>query len=266
MKTKDHQYVLLAKTPVNACRIPIFSPTRRPVAVTQWRVETSWGWAVITGRLGQQHRDVLDAVRMVAEDEEWTADGCLHLKVDPARLRSALGGDAVNNTLILQWLRDLRAAEVITHITATDKTIYGGVLGEITDAKHDTALSSRPGAFASNRRMLHIPFGTGWSKLVEEDRVMHYPLRQVVALQHGFSQAVARFCLSHTHVNDTVAGLMSKTGAGGLCRHRRADLHADSAGLAGLGIIVDGDAVKSGGRRQSPVGRRQSPVGVGKVR
>lgn len=263
---KDRRCVHLAKTPVNACRIPIFSPTRRPVAVTQWRVNTDWGWAVITGRLGQQHRDVLDAARMVAEREEWTANGCLHLMVDPARLRSALGGDAVNNRLILQWLRELRAAEIITHITATDKTTYGGVVGEFDDARCDIALSSRPGAFKSERRMLHIPFGKGWSKLIEDDYVMKYPLRQVVELRHGFSQAVARFCLSHVNVRDTVAGLMKKLDAHGLERHRRADLAADSEGLAALEIEVSGNHVKSGRRRQSPVERRQSPVSVGKVR
>lgn len=256
----------LARTPTNACRIPLFAPTRRPQAVTEWRVETSWGWAVITGKLGQQHRDVLDAARMVAEREEWTADGHLHLLVDPAKLRSALGGDATNNERVKCWLRDLRAAEVVTHIVATGKTTYGGVISEFDDARCDIALSSRPGAFESQRRMLRISFGSGWSKLVEEDREMRYPLWQVVRLTHGFSQAVARFCLSHNHVNDDVAGLMVKVAGRGETRKRRAELESDKEGLAALGIEVSGNRVTSGRRKQSPVSRKQSPVSGSKVR
>lgn len=256
MKNKtDQQFVRsnLAKTPTNACHIPIFAPTRRPVAVIKEKVDTPWGWAIITGRLGQQHRDLLDAARMVAEVEEWTEDGRMHLKVDPAKLRSAMGGDAVNNARITEWLRDLRAAEVMVHITATSKTTYGGVVADFTDSADPTLLHGRAGAFESSRRYLHIDMGLGWSKLVDEDKSMTYPLAAVVGLQYGFSQAVARFCLSHKSVNDTVAGLMLKLNAHGLCRHRRADLQADSDALAALGIVIDGDSVKTVERRQSPV-------------
>lgn len=265
---KDRQSALsnLATTPTSACRIPIFAPTRRPVSITKWRVNTPWGWAVITGRLGQQHRDLLDAARMIAEAEEWTSDGRLHLKVDPARLRAAAGGDSVNNARILDWLRDLRSAEVEVHVTATGTTTVGGILADVTKSADTTLLHGPRGAFDGDRHYLRLDFGLGWSKLIDSDRAMRYPLKKVVALQYGFSQAVARYCLSHTTVRDTVAGLMEKVGSGGLCRHRRADLQADSAGLAALGIIINGDAIKSGERRQSPVGRRQSPVGVGKVR
>lgn len=264
---KDQQCVRsnLAATPTNACRIPIFSPTRRPQVKTSWRVETSWGWAVITGRLGQQHRDLLDAARMVADEEQWTADGRYHLKVDPARLRSAMGGDSVNNARIVEWLRDMRAAEVTVHITATNKTTYGGIVADFTDSADPTLLHGRAGTFPSERRYLRLSFGLGWSKLIEEDRTTLYPLRQVVALKHGFSQAVARFCLSHATVRDTVGGLMLKLNASGRLRVRRAELTEDAAGLMGMGIIIDGDKINTA-RQQSPVGRQQSPVPASKVR
>ena len=261
-----HHLSDLAQTPTNACRIPIFAPTRRPQAVSAWRVETPWGWAEITGRLGQQHRDLLDAARMVAEAEEWTSDGRLHLKVDPAKLRSALGGDATNQQRIKEWLEDLRVASVVVHVAGIDKTMRGGVVSDVVDSADLTRLHARPGGFNSDRRFWRISFGLGWSKLIEDDRSTKYPLRRVVELKHGFSQAVARFCLSHRQGSDTVAGLMRKLDASGLLRHRRADLIDDREGLSGLGIEVNEDAVVSGERRQSPVRRRQSPVSVGKVR
>jgi hypothetical protein len=263
----------LVSTSAAACRIPIFSPTRRPKSVASWRVETPWGWAIITGRLGQQHRDLLDAARMVAEAEQWTTDGKMHLKVDLARLRGALGGDSVNNQRITDWLEDLRVAQVVVYIKDKNITITGGIISEVLASSDDTVLRGRPGSFKSERGFVHIEFSTGWSKLIETDRAMRYPLQQVVRLTHGFSQAVARFCLSHSHVDDDVHGLMQKLSAAGLERHRRADLIADSAGLKDLGIKVVGNHIKSGERRQSPVERRQSPVerrqspvSVGKVR
>lgn len=260
----DRQLVLLANTPASACRIPIFAPTRRPQAVTAWRVETSWGWAAITGRLGQQHRDVLDGARMVAEREEFTSDGRFHLLVDPARLRSALGGDAVNMQRINDWLRDLKVAQVEAHINKSDTNISGGLISDVVDAA-TLAPDARPGAFKSERRMWLIHFGLAWSKLVDDDIAMKYPLRQVVGLKHGFSQAVARYCLSHTNVRDTVEGLAQKLNAGGRLRVRRGELAEDASGLAAMGITITGDKITAV-RQQSPVGRTQSPVPASKVR
>jgi hypothetical protein len=249
-----------ATTPVNACRIPIFSPTRRPKSVSSWRVETPWGWAIITGRLGQQHRDLLDAARMVADAEQWTTDGKMHLKIDLARLRGALGGDAVNNQRIKDWLEDLRVAQVVVYIKDKNINITGGIISEVLSSIDNTVLNGRPGTFKSERGYMHIEFSSGWSKLIETDRAMRYPLQQVVGLQHGFSQAVARFCLSHSHVNDDVAGLMDKVAAIGRIRDRQADLEDDQAALAAIGIEISEGRIKSGERRQSPVKREQSPV------
>lgn len=254
----------MAATPASVCRIPIFSPTRRPQAVSAWEVETSWGSAVITGRLGQQHRDLIDAARMVAEKEEWTADGRLHLLVDPAKLRSALGGDGVNYQRIDDWLKDLMLAIVKIHITTKDIKVTGGLVAEYVDADASPPCT-RGGAFNKNRRYLKISFGTGWSKLVEEDDLTKYPLRQVVGLKHGFSQAVARYCFSHQKVHESIAGLTDRLGAGGRLRDRRAELCDDSVGLQSMGIEVVGDRVKWSGASKVLVAATKVPVGASKV-
>ena len=248
----------LASTSTAACRIPIFSPTRRPQSVSSWRVETPWGWAQITGRLGQQHRDLLDAARMVAEREEWTFDGQMHLLVDPAKLRAVMGGDGVNWPLLMTWFVDLMRTIVDFHVNSQDINGFGGLVSGVVEAKTDQHPSTRPGAWAEGRRFIKISFGDGWSKLLADDCVMKYPLRHVVGLKHGFSQAVARYCLSHTQTRDTVAGLAQKLDAGGRLRVRRSELSADASGLASLGIIIDGDKITCA-RQQSPGARQQSP-------
>ncbi|ADL55551.1 hypothetical protein [Gallionella capsiferriformans] len=257
-----------ATTPTNLCRIPIFAPTRRPHAVTACRFDTPWGWAQITGRLGQQHRDLHDAARLVAVAEEWTSNGCMHLKVDPAKLRAAMGGDTVNNALITKWMRDMRAAEIIIYVKELDRIVTGGIISEFDESADKSNLTSRPGAFTGDkpRRFIRISFSSGWSKLIESDRSTKYCLDQVVALKHGFSQAVARFCLSHANVNETVIGLIKKLNAEGRMRVRRADLAEDAERLARMGIYVNGDQIKyrspaksgkapakSGARPPSPV-------------
>ncbi len=245
----DHHSEKSALTQVNTCRIPIFSPTRRPQTVTSFYVETSWGHATITGKLGQQHRDLLDAAMMVSEYREWTGDEDrfhLHLKVDPAKLRSvmSIGGDA-NYLQIQKLFEDMRVARVDMHINASDRNMVGGIISEVEDAKCE-APTTRAGAFGSeNRRYWRISFSSGWSRLIKDDVEMRYPLARVMSLQFGFSQAVARFCLSHSSVNQTIDSLVVTLNAGGRVRDRKGELLKDEAGLIKLGILVDSTLVKS---------------------
>ncbi len=263
----DESLCVLSESPAITSRIPIFAPTRRPKVVNKWRVETPWGHAVITGKLGQQHRDLIDAVmtKGVKVDEQWTIDGRLNVKIDPNKLRSAMGGAGTNNANIEAWIDDLRVARVDVYDNDKCEKITGGIVSDYSVSTDPTLLRPRPGARGEGRRYMRLTFSPGWSKLIETERMMRYPLAQVVKLKSGFAQAVARFCLSHRHVDDTILGLTNKVAAGGLLRHRRADLESDKDALNDLGITVDGNRIKSGKRRQSPVERRQSPVSVGKV-
>lgn len=233
----------LVESPTHASRIPIFAPTRRPSEVKEWRVETAWGWAVITGKLGQQHRDLLDASRMVAEREEWTADGRFHLLVDPAKLRAVLGGDATNYARIDEWFDDLMEAKIKMRIEARDTNILGGIVDSVVDSAVATP-NTRAGAFSEGRRYWKISFNIAWTKLVKDDLATKYPVREVVKLRYGISQAVARYCLTHKEVHESLKDLMTRLADDGRVRNRRKELAADAAGLKALGITVEGDRVK----------------------
>lgn len=257
----------LTATPATTCRIPIFSPTRRPKEVKNLRIDTAWGWALVNGRLGQQHLDLLDAARSVASREEQTLDGRFHLLVDRAKLRSALGGDSTNYARISECLDDLMRALVVVHNRSLDETIRGGLISEVADSPSIPA--TRFGAFSSGRRNLRISFGKGWSKLLDGQQI-HYPLREVICLQRGFSQAVARFCWSHARINETLGGLCAKLAAEGRVRDRLADLLVDEAALGEIGIEIRNGCVfcdrranrvpvSTMRREQSPGAREQSP-------
>ena len=256
----DAQQFAPCNSPSIASRIPIFSPTRRPSVVEQWEAVTPWGNAIITGRLGQQHRDLLDAARQVAIEEQWTQDGRLHLKLDPARLRSALGGDSVNPRLVAEWIEDLRVAKVELRIG--NRVIVGGLIGEYELSSDPTILHSRPGAHGAERHYMRLSFSTAWSKLIEEDRMQCYPLAKVIQMKHGISQAIARFCLSHREINDSIEGLMAKVGDSGRLRNRRRELAHDCELLAELGIKIEGDRVT----RRAQTKPSKKGGGAGKVR
>jgi hypothetical protein len=256
----------LVETPSSICRIPIFEPTRRPQTVSAFYVETAWGHATITGKIGQQHRDLIDAARSTAEKEEWTLDGCMHLKVDPARLRSALGGDKTNYVYIDKLLKDLRKVDVDVYIKALDKTISGGIVSEHANGKEFAVQANKNRTLFTGkeeRRYLRISFSSGWSKLIEDDYVSKYPLETVIKMKHGFCQAAARFCISHASVNETVASLMQKLNAKGHVRNKRKELEDDSDLLADMGIIFDGNRILKQKRGYIPVKNNEAPLHTG---
>lgn len=255
----------LVASPIHAGRVPLFAPTVRPRAVVAWRVETSWGWAIVSGRLGQRHRDLIDAARLVAEREEWTADGRFHLLVDPAKLRAALGGDRTNYARIREWLEDLMSAKVQMRVEQRDINVTGCIVDTFVDSPAAPP-ETRPGAFSDGRRYWRISFNEAWGALIREDLEMRYPVLKVIEMTHGISKAVARYCLGHTKVHEELSGLMHRLADDGRLRNRRKELLEDREALEALGISLEDDRIlfdsTDKGRRQSPGEPPQSAAKV----
>ena len=265
----------LAPSPTHISRVPIFAPTRRPDRVRQFRVVTSWGEATVTGRLGQPHRDILDAARFVAERIVRTGEGRMHLLVDSARVRAKLGWGSVSYAQILRRLRDLREAEIDLCVPARGLRIIGGILDEIVEAavpppprsgsRARQAAVCAPVAEGPPRggMVWRITLSRAWTTLVEADLETRYPLTQVLRMSYGISQALARYCLTHRRVHEPLPALLGRLGATRALRKLRRELQADSEILTELGIRVEQDYVvyQSGAGRQTPEGGRQIPEG-----
>ena len=234
------------KTARVACRVPIFAPTRRPTAVIQQRVETSWGWAVVTGRLGQHHRDVLDT--LIAYADGWRPEGTrgdMVARIDSATMRKALGWNRWTYERIREALRDLRAAEVaasfgewtgiLTHIVESavappNRRRGGGV--------HKGGQAPVPGGPARDGMMWEITVSGAWIALAKD--VARYPTG-VIKMRYGISQAVARLMLSHSPgTRYTVQTALEAVGVPGK-RHIRAleEMMADKEIMASVGIALD---------------------------
>ena len=240
-------------TAAHACRVPIFAPTRRPQGVMQQRVETAWGEAHVTGRIGQQHHDVLDVIAVVAGG--WRAEGTHGDRaalIDSAKFRSILGWDKWTYTRIRNVLRDLRAAEVELLIHGA-KTEWTGILTHIVESGEPPP--ERVGARQRWRghapmpeegrtpprdgMMWEVVVSGAWIELVRR-LCVRYPLL-ITQMRYGVSQAVARLMLSHR----IGARLRIDTalGAVGVQSRRRArarrEILIDTARMAGAGVQVD---------------------------
>ena len=239
------------QTPRVACRVPLFAPTRRGCVVIQQRVETSWGWAVITGRLDQRHRDVLDILTATAE--AWRpagAHGDMIARVDSARLRAALGWEKWTYRQILGALRDLRAAEVASSVGE-----WTGILTHIVESGMATAPRRgmvRKKGQAPRRVNVPVPGGPARGGMVWEvtvsgawialarGAVMHYPIT-VTRMRYGVSQAVSRLMFSHSPgAHYAVATALAAVGIPAK-RHQRAleEMRQDAALMAAAGVALD---------------------------
>lgn len=204
---------LIVTTARDMCRVPIFAATRRPMKVTQRRVETPWGWAIITGRLAQNHRDILDATRLVALT--WYKEGShgdICALLDSSRLRAELGWERWTYRQILKGLNDLLDTKIqasFPHWTDTTHALMRvreftapplarrkkGAIKNIKSKRRTVAANADEGLAIHGGTLWEVTFSVAWVALFQ-DLPMTYPSR-VFAMQSGAAQAICRFMLSH---------------------------------------------------------------------
>lgn len=90
-------------------RLRLFQPTRRPQGLNHVELVTPWGRIFVSGRLGQGHADVLDAICFHAERRVDMEDGRIKLLVDPARVRRTCG---IGGEQLEKLARELREATI----------------------------------------------------------------------------------------------------------------------------------------------------------
>lgn len=230
-------------------KLPVFQPTRRPSRVRQQRFDTAHGSVTVTGKLGQGHRDVLDAVIACCERSK-LEDGRLAVLVDPYQLRkmvsSGRDGGMFPYDHIRRLLRDLRTAEVVMDMPALKLRVTDGILADF----EESAITKEPESWefqtksGGRRPMLKVTFGKNWTRMMIMDLSVVYRLPIVIGMRHGASQATARYCLSHRKVHDTLDGVLMKIGYDMTGKTPRAvnkvksEIRSDAEALAALGVML----------------------------
>lgn len=245
---------------VHQSRLRVFEPTRRP-RYCQRDITTPWGTASVTGKLGQGHADVLEAMCHELEDWRRTEKGAIELLIDPYKLRkTANGGKLGSGTQVDVILFDLMQAILDIGIPKHGLRVRGHIIDEIVDSKvtkpsHGFGKDRKQG---EERHLSKVTLGRAFVGLVGGDLHLHYDPSPIAALQYGVSQAIARHIATHKTVPpggwhlDT---LIDAVGAGeaGKLGNRRRELRKDAEGLRGLGILIEERRVRREGRTE---GRR----------
>lgn len=253
------------RTPRQACRIPIFAATRKLPRTKigeeprTYFVETRWGNATITGRLDQRHRDLLDAVALVARRSiKSSVHGDRDVEIDSAELRRALGWRRWTYDGILGVIEDLRRSQLIM----PDRHEISGLVLRVVESgdeppkrrnKLDTPLMEAarrraPNAGAKPRGgMLWIlELAGGWLRLLEHNET-RYPCG-VMHLKRGATQAAARFMLSHQvgarYGRDALLDAINVVDDGHGVRHRAwKQIQSEAKALLTFGLVVSEDGM-----------------------
>ncbi len=241
-------------------RLRIFSPTRRPIAVSALKIETSHGKIKVTGKLGQAHADLLDAICFCSEKKAEMEGGRIKLLVDPAAVRKV--ASVTSGEQFKKLVGELCAA-VIEISEPRHLSCIGHLVDHIDIAQRadGTAVTKRNplgiakcsrfkfATYREEREMWRVELGKAFCKLLSSDIWRGYDPAPIARLRHGISQALARHVLTHQHQPSggwklsTLICAVSGDIDGQAKKDRRRELRADVEALAQLGVVIDGERV-----------------------
>ena len=238
----------LPTTTAHITRLRIYQPTRRPIMCTR-TVETAWGTAAITGKVGQGHADVMEAIFTEKSKFRLLPNNMMQILVDPYRVRMAATGGEYElgykqfNDITTDLMRTVIDMSIPNRQYSMDK----GVL--LVSAKESVidAITTKGGFGKENRKMWLIEIGEHYVRLIDKDIRLYYDLRPIALLTGGFAQAIARHLLTHKNQPQDgwiIDNLIEAVGADPnnnrrIRSKRRDELEQNAQGLKDMGIIVD---------------------------
>lgn len=249
---------------VHHSRLPVFAATRRPVEKIQWIWENPWGTVSVTGRLGQNHRDLHDLIMSEGTERSCGKEGELYLTIDPSDINKKLGLIDTHSDYIYDLMEDMRRAKV-----EIEYKRGGGALGGIiSNIDHEYKTIPGPGGCVPKRYLWRITMNQTWMKLYDREiNICCKPaLDMIMSMRSGYSQAIARFFLTHGEgMTLDFSDCLLALGIEREARFVRRDIKEDMPLLADLGIEVTSDRKIIYTRKQELVSF-YSPNRVKKVR
>ena len=243
MTTKYGKQIVPTFT-VTPYRIILFQATQRPVYKVALTTETSWGRCKVTGRIGQRHADIVEAILFVAEKKR-TVCGELELLVDPAKVRKLLSDAGYSHARLWSNLREIMSA--VIELEPKDKRFRA--MGHIIESVIESP-ATRPDPLTGGQRHLwRVKVGDALLALMQHDLHLMYDPTPITRLKNGISQAAARHILSHKSepnggwkLDSIIQFVVGEEPLSSVSlRHRRREIRSDADGLAVVGITIDND-------------------------
>lgn len=223
-------------------RVALFQPSQRPTLQKNKHFITSYGECCVTGRLGQRHADLLEALLFCAEKKREISDGGIELLVDPAQVRKTLSDSRYSYEQIEKLLVELRTATITIRAKNLDFTIIGGLLDHVIPSpmtRHDPLTGGE-------RSLWRVRLGIALVMLLENDLALYYQPAPLARLRHGVSQAVARHVLTHKntpvggwHLNTLLKAVYGNQPTSKQLSNARTRIKDDYKRMEELGILID---------------------------
>lgn len=238
--SKDKQIVPTANALES--RLRIFQAVQaRPKYLKDQKIVTPWGEAVITGRLGQRHCDLIESIR-VSTEKTLDREGKLWLLVDPHRIRQMMG-DHYSHEQIKILSKELM--EAVIEYKSEEEPVIGHLIDNIIPAKVErwNPLSRM------NRKLWAVEVGIPGRKFLFDGIKLYYNPGLIVRLKSGMSQAIARHVIGHKTAPsggwklDTLLEAVAGKLTGPRLWDARKAVRDDSESLLEIGIEVEGDRI-----------------------
>jgi len=223
-------------------RVALFQPSQRPTLQKNKHFITSYGECSVTGRLGQRHADLLEALLFCAEKKREISDGGIELLVDPANVRKTLSDSRYSYEQIEKLLVELRTATITIRAKNLDFPIIGGLLDHVIPSpmtRHDPLTGGE-------RSLWRVRLGIALVMLLENDLALYYQPAPLARLRHGVSQAVARHVLTHKntpvggwHLNTLLKAVYGNQPTSKQLSNARTRIKDDYKRMEELGILID---------------------------
>lgn len=266
----------LPSATVSQSRLRIFQATRRPKFIRDETLVTPWGAVRVSGKLGQGHADVLEALLYCAERNSTLEDGRIKVLVDPFQIRKHSNISSTKALAVI--MEELMMAVVSVDFKTPKSDLRCKSTGHLIDYFRDAVKKNGEKITKSNpiqkqqRPIWSVELGKALTDIISHD-IWHTsdPL-PIATLKHGISQALARFIRGHLNeprggwsLDNTIKVLTNEYISSQQLRDRRREVRFDEGALLNLGIRIVGDRifkVKRTSVEQTSDGVEQTSDGV----
>lgn len=266
----------LPSSTVNQSRLRIFQATRRPKFLRDEMFVTSWGSVRVSGKLGQGHADVLEALLYCAERKHFLADGRIKVLVDPFQIRkhSCVSSGKALKVIMEELMMAVVSVDFPIHKRNSRCKSTGHLIDYFREAEKSSGekVTKFNPLLKQQRSIWSVELGKALTDIINQD-IWHTsdPL-PIATLKNGMSQAFARFIRSHANepcggwiFDNVIKSLTHEHINGQELRDRRREIRSDKSALLDLGISIAGDRVfkvKRASVEQTPGGVEQTPGSV----
>jgi len=240
----------LPTSTVHQSRLQFYEPTKTAKDHVR-KIKTSWGTAVVDGKLGQNQASLMEAIFYCSEDESKNEDGSVSITVDPYKVRKVLGGgdSEYSYSSMMGYRRDIMKAliELKVNYSGLEVRSMSPIIKGIVSIK-----SNKINPLNGKKRSLwYVTVSNEYMLLSRYDIALYYNPVDIIRLSTGIAQSIARHVLGHKNEPNggwSVDGLLAATGVdvtnSGHMTNARRYLKKDKKKLADIGIFLEDKKIR----------------------